>query len=480
MTEADHPTAFSGRDAPTTSAGDLAAFEAGVPHWAGERDRHGRWAPVDMPALVVVAPHPDDEVVGAGALLGAAVRAGVPVTVVAVTDGEGSHPAAAIDPEELARIRTRESEAALAEFDRLAPAGGSGAGIRRIRLGLPDGHVAGGEDQAVDGIAAVLEQQPAGTWLAAPLCVDGHPDHDASGRAARRAAARFPSVRVVEFPVWLWQHSLPGAHLEVEWDAARAIDVDDELFTARERAVAAFRSQISLEHGVPVDRTGDDPETAVVLPPQVRERMLRRRQIVFPHPGGGFAALYAHGEDPWNLADRWYEERKYALTLAILPRRTFRRTYEPGCSIGVLTAQLAQRCEQLIGTDIIPQAIESARRRVPADHVDLRVAGIDDWPEGRFDLIVLSELAYYLADAEFEHALARAAESLEEGGVLVAVHWRHPIPGAYRDAEAIHTALAAQPGWVRHASYRDADVLIETFGPPGPSVASAEFLDAEG
>lgn len=480
MAEAEDSGAFSGRDAPATSAGDLAAFEAGVPDWEGERDAHGRWMPADMPALVVVAPHPDDEVVGAGALLGAAVRAGIPVTVIAVTDGEGSHPASAIDPEELARVRTQESEAALAELSSLAPAGRAGDAIRRIRLGLPDGHVGESEDAVVNGIAEVLEHQPPGAWLAAPLRVDGHPDHDASGRAAHRAAALFPSVRLVEFPVWLWQHTPPGAHSEVEWEAARAVDVDEGLFAARERALEAFRSQLSLEHGVPVDRSGDDPETAVVLPPQVRERMLRRRQIVFPQPAGGFAALYARGEDPWNLTERWYEERKYALTLAILPRRTFRRGYEPGCSIGILTAQLAQRCEQLISTDIIPQAVESARRRVPGEHVDLRVAGIDDWPEGRFDLIVLSELAYYLGDTEFETALARAAESLEEGGVLVAVHWRHPIPGAHRDAEAIHAALAAQPGWVRHAAYRDDDVLIETFGPPGPSVASAEFLDPEG
>lgn len=479
MAEHDAAAAFSGDDAPLTSDDALAAYEAGVPDWAGAPDDRGRWAPVDMPALVVVAPHPDDEIVGAGALIGAAVRAGIPVTVVAVTDGDGSHPAAAIPPDELARIRTRESEEALADLATLAPAGAAGQPIRRIRLGLPDGGVTGAEDRAADGIAAVLDVAPPGTWVAAPVRVDGHPDHDASGRAAHRAAARYPSVRTVDFPVWLWQHSTPGEHPEVEWDAARAIDVDEELIEARDRAMSRFRSQISLDHGVPVDRSGDDPETSVVLPPRVRARMLRRRQVVFPHPAGAFAALYRSGEDPWNLADRWYEERKYALTLALLPKRRFRRGYEPGCSIGVLTAQLAPRCEELIAADIIPQAIETARARVEHPAVEFRVGGIGDWPEGEFDLIVLSELAYYLGDEEFATAIDRAARSLADDGVLVAAHWRHPIPGAYREAEAIHAALAAQAGWVRHASYRDADVLIETFGPPGPSVAEAEFLSAD-
>lgn len=57
----------------------------------------------------------------------------------------------------------------------------------------------------------------------------------------------------------------------------------------------------------------------------------------------------------------------------------------------------------------------------------------------------------------------------------MAAHWRHPIPGAYRDAQAVHAALASQPGWVRLASYSDDDVLIETFGPDRPSVAASEF-----
>lgn len=476
MTDPTPRDGFSGEDAPFTSVDELAAYEATVPDWDGEHDPSGRWTPADMPALVVVAPHPDDEIVGAGALIGAAVRAGIPVTVVAVTDGEGSHPPSAIAPAVLARVRTRESEAALAELAQLAPSGRVDTAIRRIRLGLPDGAVSETEDDAVDGIAEVLESAPPGTWLAAPLRVDGHPDHDASGRAAHRAAARFPSVRTIEFPVWLWQHSAPGDTSEVDWDAARAIDVDDELWAARETAMDRFRSQLTLDHGVPADRSGTDPETAVVLPPRVRERMLRRRQVVFPHPAGAFAALYRSGEDPWSLSDRWYEERKYALTLAILPRRRFRRGFEPGCSIGVLTAQLATRCDALIAADIIPQAIATARARVDHPAVEFRVGGIEDWPEGRFDLIVLSELAYYLSDEQFAAALARAVDALDPDGVLVAAHWRHPIPGGYRDAEAIHAALAAVPGWVRHASYRDEDVLLETFGPPGPSVAAAEFL----
>ncbi|MGC5615059.1 bifunctional PIG-L family deacetylase/class I SAM-dependent methyltransferase [Georgenia sp. Z1491] len=490
---------FRGDAAPATSEAVLREFEDGLEPWTLRAAPTGDDRPADLasggaatigpvranesagtaesaeaPALVVVSPHPDDEVLGAGALLGTAARAGIPTLVLAVTDGNASHPPELISPEDLAEVRSAESDVALATLAELDA--DPDHEIRRSRLRLPDGRVSEHEDALAERIAEALGQLPPGTWVAAPLRHDGHPDHDATGRAARRALARVPTARLVEYPVWLWQHTLPREHPGVDWDSARVLVVDDELDHARSAAMVAFRSQISLDLGVPAGRVGADPEHQVVLPRRVRDRMLRRRQVVFPHGAAGFAAIYDRGEDPWSVDERWYEERKYALTVAMLPRRTFRRGYEPGCSIGGLTALLADRCEQLLATDIVPAAVETARERVPHPHVDFRVGGVADWPAGELDLVVLSELAYYLSDSEFEDALRYSQESLAEDGVLAAAHWRHAIPGAYRDAEAIHRALADQPGWERLASYRDEDVLIETFGPPRPSVASGEFF----
>lgn len=461
---------FTAEDPPRATAEDLTDFAAGLKPWAIDPT---------VPALLVVAPHPDDEVLGAGALIAAAVRARVPVLVLAVTDGTGSHPH--IDPDRLGSIRAAESERALAELAALTPKARCDeptAAVpppRIVRLGLPDGHVAAHEDALTEHIVEQLSQLPPGAVVAAPVRDDGHPDHDAAGRAALQSIGRVPTASLVEYPVWLWHHCSPGEpHRQIDWQRARVVDADPAAVEARARAVESFRSQISLDLGVPADRTGGDPATLVVVPEAARSLMLAPRQIVFVH-AGGFETVYAVSDDPWSVTDRWYEERKYALTMAILPGRRFRRGYEPGCSVGVLTQMLAQRCDALIATDVVPAAVAAARGRVPDPHVELRCAGAENWPEGDVDLVVLSELGYYLTDTQFDRFLARAARQLTDDGVVVAAHWRHPIPGAYRDAQAVHAALAAQPGWVRLAAYSDNDVLIETFGPDRPSVAASEF-----
>jgi LmbE family N-acetylglucosaminyl deacetylase len=427
-----------------------------------------------MPALLVVSPHPDDEVLGAGALIGTAARSGIPVHVLAVTDGNSSHPPEIISPDRLGEIRAAESLAALTELSSLST--DPEYRIQRHGLQLPDGEVSTHEADLVEHIAEALAQLPAGTWVAAPLRMDGHPDHQAAGRAAHRALARFPTARLVEYTVWLWQHTTPGSHPDVPWTAARTISVDDQLYAARDRAMDAFRSQISTDYGVPNDRAGANPEDLVVIPRHVRERMMRRHQIVFPQANAGFSTIYQGTNDPWSVTERWYEKRKYAITMAMLPKPRFRRAYEPGCSVGVLTQQLAQRCDVLIATDIVPAALEAASARVSAPHVEFRLAGIDNWPAGQFDLIVISELAYYLSEEDFAATLHHAAASLDEDGVLIAADWRHEIAGAYRNAHMVHRALAQYPGWTRHASYEDDDVLIDVYGPPQPSIATTEFL----
>ncbi len=157
-----------------------------------------------------------------------------------------------------------------------------------------------------------------------------------------------------------------------------------------------------------------------------------------------FDELYAHADDPWGLASSPYEARKYALTVAALPFRRCRRAFEPGCAIGVLTSLLASRCEALMAWDGAPRALEQAKRRVRAPHVCFalqRVPG--DWPPGLFDLVVVSELLYFLSATDRAGVRDRALATLEPGGHLVAVHWRHPFAEAYTDGDQVHAELAA-------------------------------------
>lgn len=458
---------FSGAQVPAASGTEIDTCAAALPAWPGAEA---------LPGLLIVAPHPDDEIAGAGGLFAAALDAGIPVRLAAVTDGEGSHPPEAVDPAELAAIRRGETDAALQVL-----ADAAGCPVPPVtRLSIPDGAVAEHEETLAGRLAELLDELPTGTWIAAPLRTDGHPDHDAAGRAAFAAAATRPTCPVVEYPVWLWQHTAPADVPDELAAAAVRLDVPERLRASLPAALDCFRSQVSLDYGVAVDRDPAAGPEAVVLPARVRERLCRERQVVFVHRSAGFDDLYRHADDPWSVGQRWYERRRAELIMAMLPKPRFDRAFEPGCSIGMLSEQLADRCEELICADVVPAAVHAARQRLRASSagasVEVRCAGIEDWPTGSFDLIVFSELAYYLSDESFAGFLTSAAASLRPGGVVLAAHWRHPVPGGYRSAESAHAALAGIDGWTRHASYRDADVLIDVIGPDAPSVASQEFL----
>lgn len=195
-------------------------------------------------------------------------------------------------------------------------------------------------------------------------------------------------------------------------------------------------------------------------------------------PPSYFDAMYAGADDPWGFGDRWYEERKRALTLAALPARRYRRGLEPGCSIGVLSAALARRCEALVSTDVSGAALERAATRVPSN-VELRRWALGEpWSEGTFDLLVLSEVGYYLDAPALARALEGVVAVLEDGATLLACHWRHPVEDYPLGGDAVHAAIAAAPGLARLGGWDDEDLLVGVWeaGPPRSSVAAREGL----
>jgi SAM-dependent methyltransferase len=196
---------------------------------------------------------------------------------------------------------------------------------------------------------------------------------------------------------------------------------------------------------------------------------------------GYFDGMYAAAADPWGFEERWYERRKYAISLAMLPRERYRAAFEPACSIGVLTRMLAPRCGTLLACDLAAAAVRATASRT-ADLEQVLVEQRDipgQWPSGRFDLIVLSEVLYYFGDHDLEQVLKQAAASLEPDGTLLAVHWRHPVAEYPRTGDDVHRALAAQPGLGRLAVHAEADFLAEVYvrteGTPA-SVAQATGL----
>jgi SAM-dependent methyltransferase len=194
-----------------------------------------------------------------------------------------------------------------------------------------------------------------------------------------------------------------------------------------------------------------------------------------------FHRMYERSPDPWGFTSRWYDQRKYQLTLAALPRPRYRSAYEPGCSVGVLSALLAPRCDRLLCSDLVPAAVDSARARLREQrHVSVVRQQIpQDWSDGPFDLIVLSEVLYYLTDTELKQALECARHSLVPGGDLVAVHWRYPAAEHRHTGDAVHAYLSGAHGLAARGSYADPDFRLDVFtraDSPVPSVAAREGL----
>ena len=180
---------------------------------------------------------------------------------------------------------------------------------------------------------------------------------------------------------------------------------------------------------------------------------------------GYFREVYGASPDPYGLADRWYERRKYALTVALLPREHYGTAFEPGCSIGVLTEQLAPRCDTLIACDAVAEAVASAQARtagLPGVLIAQRAIP-GEWPARAFDLIVFSELLYYFDDADLDRLLGLGIGALRPGGHLLAVHWRHPAPNHPRTGDEVHAALARHPRLERLARYSDRDFTAEVY-----------------
>src|SRR5262249_7407967 len=137
-----------------------------------------------------------------------------------------------------------------------------------------------------------------------------------------------------------------------------------------------------------------------------------------------FDELYAADPDPWGFQTREYERLKYAATIAALPRTRYRNGFELGCSIGVLTRLFAERCGRLIAVDASEAPLGAARRRC-ADQPHVRIRRLrvpEEWPEGRFDLVVMSEILCFLSEQDLVATAKRMEETLESDGHFLVVH----------------------------------------------------------
>ncbi len=212
------------------------------------------------PEVLVVGAHPDDETLGFGATAHLLAETGVRVQIASASDGGAAFPdQSLLQRYRLERTRRAELHRAAAVLGLPAP----------ICLGLPDGEIVQHEERLADLLTEVLATKPAGTWCAATWRGDGHPDHEAVGRAAATAVQRTDAV-LVEYPVWMWHWALPG-DVAVPWHRGHRVPLSPAAVERKTLAAQNFHSQF-----VP-----PAPDADPVLPPFVLHRLLAVGEVVF-------------------------------------------------------------------------------------------------------------------------------------------------------------------------------------------------------
>jgi SAM-dependent methyltransferase len=175
-----------------------------------------------------------------------------------------------------------------------------------------------------------------------------------------------------------------------------------------------------------------------------------------------FEKIYSDDPDPWQFETSDYERTKYDETLAALPQDRFARMLEIGSANGVLTERLAEYCDQLIAVDVVDRVLERARQRckhLPNVTIEKRSVP-SDRIGGPFDLILLSEVAYYWDSADIERAGAYFREVVKAGGYLLLVHWTGETDYPKSADEAVAELRQATEGVFanvqaqRHQDYR--------------------------
>jgi LmbE family N-acetylglucosaminyl deacetylase len=387
----------------------------------------------------------------------------VPIEIIIGSNGEGSHPGSPTHPpEQLWALRRDEVARAL---NHLAPA------ARLRRLGLPHGSLSAHQPELVEATRVAVGSSAEGVLLVTAWQDDDHPDHRAVGGAADLVATS-TGARLVEFPLQAWHRASPG---DPRLDPSRlaVLPLSDAERTAKRRAIREHRSQLTALSPAAADQPALTPAFLDHFDRPYEAFLPVRRTLA----GDYFDGLYRAADDPWRLGGSWYEQRKRALTMAALPRARFRSAFEPGCAVGLLTELLAPRCDQLLATDVSAGPLaDVARRLAPLAHVDVHRRPIPgQWPDGEFDLVVLSEIGYYCDHTDLSRIIDRTVRSLAPDGVVVACHWRYPVVDYPLTGDQVHDALIAESGLSVAVSHLEVDFRLDVLVPPGaPSVARAD------
>lgn len=193
---------------------------------------------------------------------------------------------------------------------------------------------------------------------------------------------------------------------------------------------------------------------------------------IAPTSAAFFEAKYAAdtNHDPWRFALSDYEQKRYDAILQALPRAHYRYAFEPGCSIGVLTAKLAQRCEQILALDFAPTAIAEAKHRNSLlNHVEFRCGSLPEALidcDGRFDLVVFAEIGYYFTPPVLQSLAVKLAAHLIDGGDFLVEHWTGNSADHVLDGDQTHQLIDTTLTWPQQYHIREDEFLLSCWRKP--------------
>jgi len=328
-------------------------------------------------SLLVIAPHPDDEILGAGRIIASAIARGGSVAVIIATTGSESIPGA--DPEKLSLQRRQECEAGLiALLGKIPPI---------LFLNEPDGKL---DSRAVNvtspAIASFLAKAAADIILVTDPA-DGHPDHKAAFGFATRLIAAGHGRKLLVMPI---SQRVDGIFDPKDFQQIPVSPYDKQ----KKAALECHSSQIggagfSLAPQLIADFSSYE---------YVRTAFDRQDCDNDAIRAAHFDNLFDASPDPWDYNDAPYERDRFRRTVAALADRHYTSALELGCANAALTEQLAPLCDMILATDASGSAMDAARARIGSrGDVTVQVASLpDELPAGPFDLIVASDMLYYL------------------------------------------------------------------------------------
>ncbi len=383
-----------------------------------------------MKPLIVMAPHPDDELLGAGGLMARAVADARPIAVIVITDGSASDPSVARDQQ---RMRRRaETTAGLTTLLGTAPP--------LLFLECPDGSFRARDVPIGPGsaIATFLSQFP-GAQLLVTDPADAHVDHKAAFGLASRIVAQGLVDQLDVMPI---SQRIDG-HFAARRFTAHPLGHHAD---AKAAALACHQSQINTATGFTLSKTALADFTTVEYTWPVHDRKSAESEAV---PTRHFDAMFEKSSDPWGYDINVYEADRFRRTVAALDGKHFESALELGCANGALTAQLINSCTAIVAIDTAQAALDAARDRLGSHRgVEFLKGNLpDDLPEGQYDLIVLSDMLYYLGLQGVVRLMALIETRAEPACRIVMTNYLGDTDCSLSGEMAAEIALAHASGW---------------------------------